>query len=1365
MNFYRRKAFLVPGALVLLLTLLYVFRGPLLAPVIRRAIVAGAAENLGVRCSIGAVSGNYFTELVLRDVQVSAARPNVPDGAVLAVRELRLSYRPLDYFISAPRFLAGLGVEITGLAARGSLPELTAWFQGQDNAPSQSTSIGSLPRLKIRDSSIEIVDSGKRLLLEGLDFELAPQAGAPALSLDGALTIKTVAWTVAEASGQTSFAAKFETSKNSVTLTDIFLAEQLFSRQASFTYETAGKFALTGRMDLFGGVLRLDAAREQGELRAALTLSAVDLAETAALPAARQYPVQGKVSADAAMRFRQGDLENIEASWSLTMADGAIGDIPVERLDFQGASVAGLLTVKAFDLVTSGNSCTLKDLTIPVRSILQANFKEMLRAAAGNFSLRLQDIPAAVRMFGGTVPEQVEKSGAGHELLLTGSMQKGTLALARGTFTSGAGNAEIRGGNIRFSAGAQSLETTAVEADLTLAVRDVLQIGSLVGFTILTGSLTGDVHVSGLLAGLQADLDVHGENITFWDIPLGTVDLQGLVAKGAIDFKRCTMKRGPDSLTMVGGYDFLNHDFHDLLFEGDLRHAADYLVKFSSWLQIGGRLAGMVRVHGPWPASVFDLDLQAGDGKLWGLPFATMAVLGKRDGNLLVLERGTLSRGPFTCILAGGGSADFSREKYDFTIERLALTRQEHQWQLRQPLCFSHTAQDGLVFEEFMLEGGGDTLKAAGSYSAAKELDITADISAATGKGWLDLLGERLLLRDAAVSLVFKGSMAVPQFRAQGTVARVGSRDLPRFFNGDFDLAYTAVGLDVRRFDWHTPEGSRISASGTVPVSFGAKTELLPGPLDFTVAVDIAELLDIGPFLPTAFSASGQLSGEARFSGTWDDPRGRVIVTASELRAPRLAELFVPLPLTLSAAGILQNDRFTVEDFSCGSSHLQLQAGGSLENLPPLPSLILGDGDRGGAQISADIRVIADDIGWLTTGTKKLQKTAGAVRADLALRGELLHPDLTGSVSLEHGEVWHDLPSMPPFRNLSLASTIREGVLVVDSMQGEMGGAPFRASGTIGIQSLPLEIDLRLQGENLLFYREEGVKVRADADLILTGPLSRLKIGGNVAVSDGSFTRKFDFISALRGSFRSKNIDRLLLPSFHEQPLKDAELHVMITAKKPFVVKNNVARGLIRPDLLLQGTGEVPYLTGRLYLDEGLLNLPAGRLIIDTGLINYPANDPDNPSVEMRGRSRIAGYDISLNIQGRLAEPVVTLTSSPPIAESELLYLVLAGKPPSRTTGSGTIGQTKNMKVALYLGQELLDQLFGGDSPVSEIDLLERFEIDVGKGITRKGDETIEAQFRLLDEVITKGGTLSITSEKDVYDEYNMGLRILIRFK
>ena len=297
-----------------------------------------------------------------------------------------------------------------------------------------------------------------------------------------------------------------------------------------------------------------------------------------------------------------------------------------------------------------------------------------------------------------------------------------------------------------------------------------------------------------------------------------------------------------------------------------------------------------------------------------------------------------------------------------------------------------------------------------------------------------------------------------------------------------------------------------------------------------------------------------------------------------------------------------------------------------------------------------------------------------------------------------------------------------------------------------------------------MFYRNQGLRLRADTDLSLRGPLNRLVLAGELAVTDGLLDRYIDWLAPLQGTRAPERTVGIELFSFPAAPLRDMRFDVRIGSKAPFRVRSNIIKGTLRPDLRLTGTGEAPLLLGKVYVDTAYLRLPSGTIHMENGLVRFPDSDPDRPVIELVGTSRMIGYDITMLVEGPYDDPVVTLNSSPPLDNEDLLMLVLTGTPPPKESHA-IDSDKRNLNVAVYIGRDLISRWFSSGEESSIDAILERFEAEVGRDVTLKGDETLEAQFRLTRGIFQDNDTLYITGEKDVFDYYNAGLRLVFRFK
>jgi TamB, inner membrane protein subunit of TAM complex len=393
-----------------------------------------------------------------------------------------------------------------------------------------------------------------------------------------------------------------------------------------------------------------------------------------------------------------------------------------------------------------------------------------------------------------------------------------------------------------------------------------------------------------------------------------------------------------------------------------------------------------------------------------------------------------------------------------------------------------------------------------------------------------------------------------------------------------------------------------------------------------------------------------------------------------------------------------------------------------------------------------------------------------ALDAELNLQGdwESLFSDTgpTVDVILSGGKLLTG-SGIPPLESINLKARQDGRSLEIQSFEGLLGGAPFRLTGRIENPATLSEngwFDLSLSGDNLLLYRSEEIRLRAEASLRLVGPFSRLELSGALSITHGRYEKNFDLTGGIRGVAQKSSASPLELFSIRSQPFRDAIFDVAVTATNPFEIKNNRLRAAARSDLRFTGTGEKPILTGRVFFEPSTVYLPGGRIQFDPGVVRFQPPDPGRPLLEFNGHGRLQGYDVVAVVEGPYDQPTVTLSSTPVLTNEELLLLVLSGQSPKprRTLDSE---RSRNLDVAFFLGKDMMSRIEGPRSNDTTQSIMDRFDVDIGRNATRSGDETVCVLFRVADSVFREGDTLSLAGEKDSYGYYNGGVRIAFRFR
>jgi translocation and assembly module TamB len=570
--------------------------------------------------------------------------------------------------------------------------------------------------------------------------------------------------------------------------------------------------------------------------------------------------------------------------------------------------------------------------------------------------------------------------------------------------------------------------------------------------------------------------------------------------------------------------------------------------------------------------------------------------------------------------------------------------------------------------------------------------------------------------------------------------------------------------LAIKTFEWMGKEGTRITAAGTLPLNWGAAAASAKQALAINASVNLPRATMVNSLLPERLISSGSIIGDAQVSGTWQRPLGNVHLDVKGVEWSDNQIWLPPGPFDLAGDLTYQGQNLILERLKLNSPTLSFEGSGLAADLPAVETLMKESLHNLGGSVVFRGTLNSSDISWVSSKVPALRRIEGRLQVDVDVKGSLPKPNLSLDLKLDEGELRSNA-DLPVMTALTLRAKATEKTVSIETFEGLLGGAAVRLKGSLNqiLDPNPM-VDLHLSGENLLLYRAQGVRIRGNTDLSLKGPLDELNLSGEIALSEGRISKYIDLLGILETS-NSPRVDvGLQLFTIVDPPLRDMQFNVAVQAKQPVIVRNNVVTSEIIPDLRLRGSGQHPFLVGRIFVNNSRLRLPAGNLAFKAGLVQFTERNPDQPEVNLVGTTRMFGYDINVLVEGKYNEPVVTLSSLPPLSDSELVMLLLAGQPPASTNEANGIGDRLS-RVAVFIGRDVLVRWFANDDVDSATEILDRFDVEVGRDITNRGEETLEASFRLADNLFNKGETLYITGEKDVYDYYNAGLRIVFRFK
>lgn len=563
-------------------------------------------------------------------------------------------------------------------------------------------------------------------------------------------------------------------------------------------------------------------------------------------------------------------------------------------------------------------------------------------------------------------------------------------------------------------------------------------------------------------------------------------------------------------------------------------------------------------------------------------------------------------------------------------------------------------------------------------------------------------------------------------------------------------------------------EGSAAVASGEVPLAReGAVALSLEADLDSEALgwAPFEELID-----PDLRARLARAEGSARLAieltGTWGAPRGSAAVDLVDwvLVDPDAPEgSALPRPIQATARLVLAEDIRVESGSVLLEDCVEMSLGGRVGHAADLALLARDPAAARASLEDSEVEVLAEltsagleELGALVP---ELRDVAGRVDGELRLGGTVGAPIVTGDLSIEDGVARYR--GAPTIEALQLDLHLEEGQVRVERGSLELGASPVTFEGNVLLGQGDPRIDAVIRGEEVLLARTENARIRADLDLEIHGRPSALTVGGDIELTGGRIRSPIEFRSLLEGSRGPRRVNQgLRIPSFGPPSV---QLDARITTRDPIALRGRIARGNIRVDMRLAGTAASPAPVGSVFLDPLELAVPAGTITFPSGVVHFDRANPDVPRFDVVGSTRLAGYEVTVALTGDFDQPAIELSSAPSLAPDDLLLLVLSGQPPSIGGGVEAAGQS----VALYVAKDLLRGWFtsGGFEEEDRESYLDRLEIVTGRDISGSGVLTVEGTYRLREGFARESDALYVVLERDSYEDYGLGLRLVLRLR
>ncbi len=315
------------------------------------------------------------------------------------------------------------------------------------------------------------------------------------------------------------------------------------------------------------------------------------------------------------------------------------------------------------------------------------------------------------------------------------------------------------------------------------------------------------------------------------------------------------------------------------------------------------------------------------------------------------------------------------------------------------------------------------------------------------------------------------------------------------------------------------------------------------------------------------------------------------------------------------------------------------------------------------------------------------------------VRAEKGPPQVKGAIDFQ-GPVFPLVRFAHALRDYSGLMFVENNKVSFRSLQAKLGGGDVQGYGELEFGNGRVEnIDLKMEGENLLLSPLERTRALTDGSLNLIKDSSRFVLEGELFARKLSWRREVDeeFIF-----YSSPYYEAREEPGFFD----NLTLNVRLRADDNAWMENSLGTARGRFDLTLTGSvitpvvlGDIEALDGEVYFQDRKFRILSGRL----SFINPAAIEP---YLSFKGETYVKDYRVTFSLEGPVDRLTPELSSSPPLPPEDVLALLALGESFKRTYSydTSTLLTTYSL-VSFQLSEEAKKRAEG-------LFVIDRFRID-----------------------------------------------------
>ena len=428
--------------------------------------------------------------------------------------------------------------------------------------------------------------------------------------------------------------------------------------------------------------------------------------------------------------------------------------------------------------------------------------------------------------------------------------------------------------------------------------------------------------------------------------------------------------------------------------------------------------------------------------------------------------------------------------------------------------------------------------------------------------------------------------------------------------------------------------------------------------LDFRASIHHLEVGLVDAIAPHLLAA-GELNANAQLRGRRSAPVGRASLELTGLKLANSAALGLPAVNIRGSARFRGRTASIFAELAAGrKSRLTLSGRAPLKSTGTVALRVAGRMD------AALMNSILEARG---------ERAAGTLTVAASVSGAAHAPQIRGVLRLANGDL-RDYAEGVHLDHINARLVGDQGILKIASFTARAGPGQLSAKGTVGVLQPGMPIHISLSAHRIQPITNDILTANLDANMLVAGTMRRrIEVSGTLHVNHASI----NVPNGLPPSVATLNVIR---PGEKAQPAAAAVprliigLGITLDAPAAIFVQGRGLNAQLGGELKVAGTSADPQVSGGFSMIRGTFSLAGTSLNFTSGRVSFNGQGLKggiDPTLDFIAQSTVT-YNgpttVTLHVTGFADSPKISLSSSPPLPQDDLLALLLFGEPASKLT-------------------------------------------------------------------------------------------------